>query len=169
MENYWKIFHKTDAKNCLLHYSTSLVHSLQLLFVVLVCLFIQTKTWGKPAYSAQTQDEQLGPSQDFNETEVLNRGKRQVTFTLANVCPAIITSTGSSNSPSNGHPCVKRWYFCPKYNLYEAECQSSAWSCLSSIPRHGYMKCTPIIKTVIINQGTNSEKRVRLNKTCTCA
>ena len=127
MENYWKIFHKTDAKNCLLHYSTSLVHSLQLLFVVLVCLFIQTKTWGKPAYSAQTPDEQLGPSQDFNETEVLNRGKRQVTFTLANVCPAII-STGSSNSPSNGHPCVKRWYFCPKYNLYEAECHSSTYN-----------------------------------------
>ena len=168
MENYWKIFHKTDAKNCLLHYSTSLVHSLQLLFVVLVCLFIQTKTWGKPAYSAQTPDEQLGPSQDFNETEVLNRGKRQVTFTLANVCPAII-STESSNSPSNGHPCVKRWYFCPKYNLYEAECQINAWSCLSSIPRHGYPKCGPIIKNVIINQGTNNEKHVRLIKTCTCA
>ena len=168
MENYWKIFHKTDIKNCLLHYSTSLVHSLQFLFVVLVCLLIQTKTWGKPAYTALAPDEQLEPSQDLNETEVLNRGKRQVTFTLANVCPAI-TSTGSSNSPSNGHPCVKRWYFCPKYNLYEAECHSSTWSCLSSIPRHGYPKCGPIMKTVIINQGTNNEKRVRLNKTCTCA
>ena len=145
----------------------SFVHSLQLLFVVLVCLFIQTKTWGKSAYTAQAPDEQLEPSQDFNETEVLNRGKRQVTFTLANVCH--VTSTGSSNSPSNGHPCVKRWYFCPKYNLYEAECHSSAWSCLSSIPRHGYPKCGPIMKTVIINQGTSYEKHVRLIKTCTCA
>ena len=129
----------------------------------------KNQTWGKPAYTAQAPDEQLEPSQELNETEVLNRGKRQVTFTLANVCPAIITSTGSSNSPSNSHPCVKRWYLCLKYNLYEAECQSSAWSCLSSIPRHGYMKCTPIIKTVIINKGTNNEKHVRLNKTCTCA
>ena len=145
----------------------SFVHSLQLLFVVLVCLFIQTKTWGKPAYTAQAPDEQLEPSQELNETEVLNRGKRQVTFTLANVCH--VTSTGSSNSPSNGHPCVKRWYFCPKYNLYEAECHSSAWSCLSSIPRHGYPKCGPIMKTVIINQGTSNEKHVRLIKTCTCA
>ena len=141
---------------------------------VVVCRFglppqIQTQTWGKPAYTAQAPDEQLEPSQELNETEILNRGKRQVTFTLANVCPAIITSTGSSNSPSNGHPCVKRWYFCPKYNLYEAECHSSAWSCQSSITRHGYMKCTPIIKTVIINKGTNNEKHVRLNKTCTCA
>ena len=167
MENYWKIFHKTDIKNFLLHYSMSFVHSLQLLFVVLVCLFIQTKTWGKSAYTAQAPDEQLEPSQDLNETEVLNRGKRQVTFTLANVCH--VTSTGSSNSPSNGHPCVKRWYFCPKYNLYEAECHSSAWSCLSSIPRHGYPKCGPIMKTVIINQGTSNEKHVRLIKTCTCA
>ena len=167
MEDYWKIFHKTDIKNFLLHYSTSFVHSLQLLFVVLVCLFIQTKTWGKSAYTAQAPDEQLEPSQDLNETEVLNRGKRQVTFTLANVCH--VTSTGSSNSPSNGHPCVKRWYFCPKYNLYEAECHSSAWSCLSSIPRHGYPKCGPIMKTVIINQGTSNEKHVRLIKTCTCA
>ena len=140
--------------------------------VVVVCRFglptYPNQNLGE-AYTAQAPDEQLEPSQDLNETEVLNRGKRQVTFTLANVCPAIITSTGSSNSPSNGHPCVKRWYFCPKYNLYEAECQSSAWSCLSSIPRHGYMKCGPIIKTVIINQGTNNEKHVRLIKTCTCA
>ena len=107
----------------------SFVHSLQLLFVVLVCLLIQTKTWGKPAYTTQAPDEQLEPSQDLNETEVLNRGKRQVTFTgtLANVCPAI-TSTGSSNLPSNGHPCVKRWYFCPKYNLYEVECHSSTYN-----------------------------------------
>ena len=125
MENYWKVFHKTDGKNCLLHYSMSFVHSLQSLFVVLVCLLIQTKTWGKPAYTAL--NEQLEPSQDLNETEVLNRGKKKVTFTLSNVSPAI-TSTGSSNSPSNGHPCVKRWYFCPKYNLYEAECHSSTYN-----------------------------------------
>lgn len=153
-------------------------HSLQSFFVVLVGFLVQTQTWGKPYTSQDTGDTseqgdtygQLEPNQALNETG-LSRGKRQVNvLTLEMICPGR-TALSSDSSPSI-HPCVKKYWYCPKYNLFEVECRPISFhsNCLENIKLYGFPKCKPgRIETAILNPGTNKERHVRLTKTCKCA
>ena len=52
----------------------------------------------------------------------------------------------------------EKMVFLPKVRSVWSWMPLNELSCFSSIPRHGYPKCGPIIKTVIINQGTNNQR-----------
>ena len=152
------------------------IRFLQSLFVVLTGLLVQTQTWAKPYASQDTNDTseqgdtygQLEPNQALNETG-LSRRKRQVkVLTLKMIC-AERTASSSDLSPSI-HPCVKKYWYCPKYNLFEVECRPISFQCLENIPWYTFPKCKPgRIETAILNPGTNKERHVRLTKTCECA
>ena len=155
-----------------LHYL--LFRSLQLLFVLLAGLFLQTKAMAK-LYELQIQypdeilqrleEEKSEPSQPVDEISGA-RNKRQVPVSLRTVCPGMSQSTSSSR-PLN--PCVKGWYYCPKYDVFEAVCKPLSFKCLPSISAHGVPKCSPVYKTLTINLRNVGRKTLKIIKTCRCA
>ena len=148
--------------------------SLQLLFVLFAGLFLQTKALAK-LYQIQMQDsdeilqrlkeEKSEPGQAVDEISGA-RNKRQVPVSLRTVCPGMYQST-SSTRPSK--PCVKGWYYCPKYNVFEAVCKRVSVKCLSSISTHGIPKCSPVYKTLTVDLRNGGRKTLKITKTCRCA
>ena len=154
---------------CFLHNQLS-----QILFVLCVATFLPIQTIGKP-YQQQDGDDALdilaerglGPSEGVNETSQ-SRSKRQVLDGLSAVCSG--TSPDSLRPSSmNAGGCVRRWWYCPKFKLVEAECKPTSFSCLSSIPSYGIAKCQGVseIKTVKLSNG--QEIMVRITTECDCA
>ena len=112
-------------------------------------------------------ERELGPSEAVNETSQ-SRSKRQVLDGLSAVCSG--TSRDSLRpSPMKADGCVRRWSYCPKFNLYEAECKSTSFSCLSNIPIYGYAKCQGVPKTVTVTLSNGQKKTLRITSTCECA
>ena len=155
-----------------LHYL--FLRSLQLLFVLYAGLFLQTRAMVK-LYELQIQDseemlqrlkeEKSEPGQAVDEISGA-RNKRQVAVSLRAVCPGMHQST--SSTPSS-NPCVKGWYYCPKYDVFEAVCKPVSMKCLSSISTHGIPKCSPVYKTLTINLRNGRRKTLKIRKTCRCA
>ena len=149
--------------------------SLQLLFVLFAGLFLQTKALAK-LFEIQMQgtdeilqrlkEEKSEPAGQAVDEISGARNKRQVPVSLRTVCPGTYQST-SSTPPSN--PCVKGWYYCPKYNVFEAVCKRVSFKCLSSISTHGIPKCSPVYKTLTINLRNGGRKTLKITKTCRCA
>ena len=144
------------------------------MFVLCVTTFLPNQTMGKP-YQQQDGDDtldilaerELGPSEAVNETSQ-SRSKRQVLDGLSAVCSG--TSPGSLRPSSmNAVGCVRRWSYCPKFKLIEAECKPTSFSCLSSIPTYGIAKCHGVseMKTVTLSNG--QEIMVRITTKCKCA
>ena len=147
---------------------------MQLLFVLSTWTLLPNQTMGKP-YQQQDGDNtldifaerELGPSEVVNETSQ-SRSKRQVLDGLSAVCPGTYHDySGPLSTTADG--CVKRWSYCPKYNLYEAECKSTSFSCLSNIPIYGYAKCQGVPKTVTVTLSNGQKKTLRITSTCECA
>ena len=151
-----------------------LFRSLQLLFVLFAALFLQTKAMAK-LYELQMQDpdeilqrlteKESEPSQAVDELSG-TRNKRQVPVSLRTVCPGM--SQSPSSTPSS-NPCVKGWYYCPKYDVFEAVCKRVSFDCLSSISAHGAPKCSPVYKTLTIILRNGGRKTLKIIKTCRCA
>ncbi|KAJ7370936.1 hypothetical protein OS493_029011 [Desmophyllum pertusum] len=142
----------------------------KLSFVLFACMFLFNQALGKP-YEFQELDEE---EQNFpeekrelnqavqNERSAGVRGKREVTYNLADFCHgAHYLSSPSANS------CVKGWYYC--YGYAEAVCNPASFQCLSSIPTYGYPKCTPVYDFVKIDLGSKGKRNVRRTKICHCA
>ena len=112
------------------------------------------------------EERELGPSEAVNETSQ-SRSKRQVLDGLSAVCSATYDSSGPSSTTAHG--CVRRWLYCPKYKLYEAECKSTSFSCLSSIPIYEYAKCQGVRKTETVTLSNGQKKTLRITARCECA
>ena len=108
--------------------------SSQILFVLFAGILFPDQTVSKPYQIFAEEEHQL--NHGVNKT-LDTRSKRLVLRGLRSFCPRMHPST-SQAGPSN--PCVKGWYYCPKYNLVEAECNSMCLGCLSNIEMDGYMR-----------------------------
>lgn len=149
--------------------SSILFYLLQLGLFYFAVLILQNRVMGKP-FESQDPDEifqryseeELEPSHAVNET-LGARNKRQVPVSLKTACPGMYQCDSISRTP-NSNPCVKGWYYCPKYNVYEAVCKLLYFSCPKSIVTIGTAKCQPVKKS--INSGN---KILTITKNCRCA
>ena len=147
-----------------------LFYSLQsVLYLFAVLMILQNQVMGKP-FESQDPDEifqkysveEIEPSQAVNET-LSARNKRQVhvPISLRTACPG---KYKKSPSISSSYPCVETWYYCPKYNVYEAVCRLLSFGCLENIATIGAAKCIAIKES--INRGN---KTLTITKDCQCA
>ena len=113
------------------------------------------------------KEEDLEPSPVATETSD-TRSKRQVLPGRRFLCPGRHPPPPPS-SQARPHPCVKAMYFCPMYNLTEAECNPMSLRCLNRIETHGYPKCEPVLKNVTITLSNGQKKKLTIAKDCRCA
>lgn len=98
------------------------------------------------------------------------RNKRQVPTTrLRTVCPP--SNCNAFQRPSvPSQSCVKHWFYCSKYNLFEAECVTNSFACLHNIALGKPPGCSPEYSRKIehITLGNGTKIGLRLITGCSC-
>ena len=86
----------------------------------------------------------LEPSQMTNET-TNTRTKRNVVYSLSeDLCSGFYKNYRPGKTTHN--TCVRRRYYCPKYNIVAVECKNVSYGCLSSILKYKQPLCKTIFK-----------------------
>ena len=139
----------------------------QLLFVLFVCMLLQTQVQGKP-YKSQEEEEQRFTEPDINESNqaiqnetLVVRGKREVIYNFTSFCNAAnyaVSYGPPTSTSSNG--CVERWYYCRGYA--EPVCRKRSLQCYN-IAQFGFPKCTATVVTKIIEN-----RKIKMTA-CECA
>lgn len=156
----------TTKKACVLLYLIYLSIPSRILQLLFAGMLLSTQTSGKLYLSndqGEKEDiltEEVEQSPADNETSGA-RTKRRTFVTLSEICCQINFKIVPIN-----WGCVKQKYFC--LNLIDWECKRFSHACHSSIPEHGFSKCTPVYKYTKIHL-KSGRKTLRTTIDCRCA